>query len=101
MSFYVYFNLGCLQLKKFNSEIVICERPIISHFNPLPRSSTTKKNAHLHAGNQIGAAGAAAVANALEPRRNGDDNWTPSTGLTVRRLVVEWVLILMDVTQEK
>jgi len=35
-----------------------------------------------HAVNRIGDAGAAAVAGALEPRRNGDGSWTPSTALT-------------------
>jgi hypothetical protein len=49
----------------------------------------------LTAGNQIGDAGAAAVASALEPRRNGDGSWTPSSALTVLNLNGEWVLILM------
>jgi hypothetical protein len=52
----------------------------------------------LHAGNKIGDAGAAAVASALEPRRNGDGSWTPSTALTELRLDGEWVLSLMIVT---
>jgi hypothetical protein len=55
----------------------------------------------LHAGNQIGAAGAAAVARALEPRRNGDGSWTPSTALTEMYLNGEWVLIVMIVTEEE
>jgi hypothetical protein len=55
----------------------------------------------LHAGNKIGDAGAAAVASALEPRRNGDGSWTPSTALTVLGLWGEWVLILMVVTKEE
>jgi hypothetical protein len=46
----------------------------------------------LHAGNKIGDAGAAAVARALEPRRNGDGSWTPSTALTALYLECEWVL---------
>jgi hypothetical protein len=54
----------------------------------------------LHAGNNIGAAGAAAVAGALEPRRNGDGSWTPSTALTKLGLEGEWALILMDVKEE-
>jgi hypothetical protein len=54
----------------------------------------------LTAVNQIGDAGAAAVAGALEPRRNGDGSWTPSTGLTVLGLECEWALILMVVTEE-
>jgi hypothetical protein len=48
--------------------------------------------------NQIGAAGAAAVASALEPRRNGDGSWTPSTALTALGLAGEWALILVAVT---
>jgi hypothetical protein len=55
----------------------------------------------LHAGNQIGDAGAAAVARALEPRRNGDGSWTPSTALTVLSLEGERVLILMVVRVEE
>jgi hypothetical protein len=55
----------------------------------------------LNAGNQIGDAGAAAVASALEPRRNGDGSWTPSTALTVLALNGEWVLILMVVIEEE
>jgi hypothetical protein len=47
----------------------------------------------LHADNQIGDAGAAAVAGALEPRRNGDGSWTPSTALTELDLNCEWALI--------
>jgi hypothetical protein len=53
-----------------------------------------------HADNQIGDAGAAAVAGALEPRRNGDGSWTPSTALTVLDLGREWALISMVVTEE-
>jgi hypothetical protein len=53
-----------------------------------------------HAVNQIGDAGAAAVAGALEPRRNGDGSWTPSTALTILVLFGEWSLILMVVTEE-
>jgi hypothetical protein len=49
----------------------------------------------LIADNQIGDAGAAAVASVLEPRINGDGSWTPSTALTVLALGGEWVLILM------
>jgi hypothetical protein len=49
----------------------------------------------LHAGNQIGDAGAAAVASALELRRNGDGSWTPSTALTQLYLQSEWALVLM------
>jgi hypothetical protein len=41
------------------------------------------------------------VASALEPRRNGDGSWTPSTALTALRLNGEWVLILMVVTKEE
>jgi hypothetical protein len=55
----------------------------------------------LTAGNQIGDAGATAVARALEPRRNGDGSWTPSTALTELGLNGEWALILMVVTEEK
>jgi hypothetical protein len=53
----------------------------------------------LTTGNQIGDAGAAAVASALEPRMNGDGSWTPSTALTVLWLNGEWALILMVVTE--
>jgi hypothetical protein len=49
----------------------------------------------LHAGNKIGDPGAVAVASALEPRRNGDGSWTPSTALTALDLGGEWVLIVM------
>jgi hypothetical protein len=55
----------------------------------------------LTAVNQIGAAGAAAVAGALEPRRNGDGSWTPSTALTELNLLGEWALILMVVAKEE
>jgi hypothetical protein len=55
--------------------------------------------AFLIADNKIGDAGAAAVASALEPRRNGDGSWTPSTALTALRLNGEWVLILMVVPE--
>jgi hypothetical protein len=55
----------------------------------------------LHAGNKIGDAGAAAAARALEPRRNGDGSWTPSTALTVLGLEGQWVLILVVVTEEE
>jgi hypothetical protein len=55
----------------------------------------------LTAANKIGDAGAAAVAGALQPRRNGDSSWTPSTALTVLRLGGEWVLILMVVTEDE
>jgi hypothetical protein len=54
----------------------------------------------LHADNRIGDAGAAAVAGALEPRRNGDGSWTPSTALTDLYLHIEWVLISMVVAEE-
>jgi hypothetical protein len=53
------------------------------------------------ADNRIGDAGAAAVAGALEPRRNVDGSWTPSTSLTALNLGGEWVLILMVVTGEE
>jgi hypothetical protein len=54
-----------------------------------------------HAGNQIGDAGAAAVAEALKPRRNGDGSWTPSTALTAVDLCGEWAPILMVVIEEE
>jgi hypothetical protein len=41
------------------------------------------------------------VAGALEPRRNEDGSWTPSTALTMLYLQSEWVLILMDVKEEE
>jgi hypothetical protein len=53
-----------------------------------------------HADTQIGDAGAAAVAGALEPRSNVDGDWTPSTALTELWLGGEWALILMVVTEE-
>jgi hypothetical protein len=53
------------------------------------------------ADNQIGDAGATAVASALEPRRNGDGSWAPSTALTVLVLNGEWVLVLMVVIEEE
>jgi hypothetical protein len=53
-----------------------------------------------HAGNQIGDAGAAAVAGALHPKRNGDGSWTPSTALTWLSLAGEWALILMVVQRK-
>jgi hypothetical protein len=64
------------------------------------RLSLTPCFALLTAGNQIGAAGAAAVAGALEPRRNGDGSWTTPTALTVLLLRGEWVLISMVVTEQ-
>jgi hypothetical protein len=41
------------------------------------------------------------MAGALEPRRNGDGRWTPSTALTELRLNGEWALISMVVTEEE
>jgi hypothetical protein len=64
------------------------------------RLTPTPCSALLTAGNPIGEAGAAAVAGALEPRRNGDGSWTPSTALTGLYLESEWVLILMLVVEE-
>jgi hypothetical protein len=40
------------------------------------------------------------VAGALEPRRNEDGRWTPSTALTKLTLGGEWVLIFMVVAEE-
>jgi hypothetical protein len=37
----------------------------------------------------------------LEPRRNGDGSWTPSTALTVLRLDGEWALSLIVVAEEE
>jgi hypothetical protein len=54
----------------------------------------------LHLDNRIGDAGAAAVAAALEPRRNGDGSWTPSTALTELDLQGEWALIAIVVAEE-
>jgi hypothetical protein len=54
----------------------------------------------LTADNQIGDEGAAAVAGALEPRRNGDGSWTPSTALTWLGLGSEWPPILMVVQRK-
>ena len=64
------------------------------------RLTPTPCFALLTAVNRIGAAGAAAVAGALEPRRNGDGSWTPSTALTMLGLAREWALISMFVTEE-
>jgi hypothetical protein len=64
------------------------------------RLTPTPCFALLTAANQIGDAGAAAVASALQPRRNGDGSWTPSTALTVLELYGEWVMILMVVAEE-
>jgi hypothetical protein len=36
----------------------------------------------------------------LEPRRNADGGWTPSTALTALNLGGEWVLISMVVVEE-
>jgi hypothetical protein len=55
------------------------------------RLTPTPCFALLTAGNEIGDAGAAAVAGALEPMRNGDGSWTPSTALTGLWLGGEWV----------
>jgi len=63
-------------------------------------SATTRPLTLLTADNQIGDAGAAAVAGALEPRRNGDGSWTPSTALTELNLYREWALMSMVVTEE-
>ena len=65
------------------------------------RLTPTPCFALLTAANRIGDAGAAAVAGALEPRRNGDGSWTPSTALTVLYLNGEWALILMVVAEEE
>jgi hypothetical protein len=64
------------------------------------RLSPTACFALLTAANQIGDAGAAAVASALEPRRNGDGSWTPSTALTLLSLGGEWVLTSIVVAKE-
>jgi hypothetical protein len=45
--------------------------------------------------------GAAAVASALETRRNGDGSWMPSTELRVRDLNGEWVLIVLIVPKKE
>jgi hypothetical protein len=45
------------------------------------------------------AAGAAAVANALESRKKWDGSWAPSTALTKMSPDGEWVLVLMVVPQ--
>jgi hypothetical protein len=58
-------------------------------------------SSHQHAVKKIGDAGAAAVASALEPRRNGDGSWTPSTAVKELGFRGEWVLILMVVTEKK
>jgi hypothetical protein len=63
------------------------------------RLTPTPCFAPLTAGNQTGDAGAGAVAGALEPRRNGDGSWTPSTALTVLNLGSEWALISMVVSE--
>jgi hypothetical protein len=70
---------------------------------PLPRSPTSNIDipSPLHLGNQIGDEGAAAVAGALEPRRNGDGSWTPSTALTKLNLTGEWVMISMVVVEDE
>jgi hypothetical protein len=65
------------------------------------RLTPTPCFALLTAVNQIGDAGATAVASALEPRRNGDGSWTPSTALTELGLRGEWALISMVVTEEE
>jgi hypothetical protein len=59
------------------------------------RLTPTPCFALLTAANRIGDAGAAAVAGALEPRRNGDGRWTPSTALTKLWLQSEWALIFL------
>jgi hypothetical protein len=64
------------------------------------RLTPTACFAPLIAGNRIGGAGAAALAGALEPRRNGDGSWTPSTALTELHLQCEWVLISMVLAKE-
>jgi hypothetical protein len=68
--------------------------PSLVHPRPTPISYP------LHADNQIGDAGAAAVAGALEPRRNADGSWTLSTAVTALNLGGEWVLISMVVVEE-
>jgi hypothetical protein len=65
------------------------------------RLTPTPCFALLTAANDIGDAGAAAVAGALQPRRNGDGSWTPSTALTDLNLWGEWALILMVVAEEE
>jgi hypothetical protein len=65
------------------------------------RLTPTPYFARLIAGNRVGDAGAAAVAGALEPRRNGDGSWTPSTALTVLWLGGERVLISIVVRVEE
>jgi hypothetical protein len=106
-----YFQLIHMNSNFLNSPSICCcsvastllhanlkKRPVTpSLFHPRPISIPSP----LHAGNQIGDAGAAAVANALEPRRNGDGSWTPSTALTLLILSGEWVQMLMVVTEEE
>jgi hypothetical protein len=41
------------------------------------------------------------MASALEPRRNGDGSWTPSTALTALYLQSEWALSLMVEREEE
>jgi hypothetical protein len=57
------------------------------------RLTPTPCFALLTAANRIGDEGAAAVAGALEPRRNEDGSWSPSTALTKLALGGEWVLM--------
>jgi hypothetical protein len=68
---------------------------------PLVHPRPTLTSSPLHAVNNIGDAGAAAVASALEPRRNGDGSLAPSTAQALLSLGGEWVLTSMGVTEQE
>jgi hypothetical protein len=91
-SFFFFIIMSCLF-----SNLTLQKTPDYPLVHPRPTLTPSPP----HADNRIGAAGAAAVAGALEPRRNGDGSWTPSTALTVLDLECEWLLILMVVTEEE
>jgi hypothetical protein len=65
------------------------------------RLTPTPCFARLTAVNKSGDAGAAAVAGALEPRRNGDGSWTPATALWWLSLRGEWALMSLVVAEEE
>jgi hypothetical protein len=96
-----YFHSTLLNVFKIASCLLSNRTLLNTPKYPLAHPRPTLTPSPLHAGNRIGDAGAAAVAGALEPRRNGDGSWTPSTALTELYLSGEWALILMVVAEEE
>jgi hypothetical protein len=99
----LYGTVGLFLLSKYLVLMINSSDPNVS-VPPSHSPATIAFSFHfafLTVDNKIGDAGAAGVASALEPRRNGDGSWTPSTALTGLNLHGEWALLLMVVTEKE